>query len=126
MKTMNVIKRFLLLWVLSMVILPLSAVSYDFIEDGICYKLLSYGNFVEVTQGKSSYKGDIVIPTTVTHNGQEYYVVGIGDAAFDCCGNVTSVKMPETISSIGQYAFRDCIYNHRTTKTNQKYPSVNL
>lgn len=105
---MNVIKRFLLLWVLSMVILPLSAVSYDFIENGICYKLLSYGNFVEVTQGKSSYKGDIVIPTTVTHNGQEYYVVGIGFAAFDCCGNVTSVKMPETISSIGQYAFRDC------------------
>lgn len=22
--------------------------------------------------------------------------------------------------------FRKCIYNHRTTKTNQKYPSVNL
>lgn len=22
--------------------------------------------------------------------------------------------------------FRNCIYNHRTTKTNQKYPSVNL
>lgn len=22
--------------------------------------------------------------------------------------------------------FWDCIYNHRTTKTNQKYPSVNL
>lgn len=21
---------------------------------------------------------------------------------------------------------RNCIYNHRTTKTNQKYPSVNL
>ena len=24
------------------------------------------------------------------------------------------------------YAFYICIYNHRTTKTNQKYPSVNL
>ena len=109
---MNVIKRFLLLWVLSMVILPLSAVSYDFIENGICYKLLSYGNFVEVncddTQRLSSYEGDIVIPTTVTHNGQEYYVVGIGDYAFYGCGNVTSVKMPETISSIGQYAFSGC------------------
>ena len=23
-------------------------------------------------------------------------------------------------------AFYHCIYNHRTTKTNQKYPSVNL
>lgn len=22
--------------------------------------------------------------------------------------------------------FMSCIYNHRTTKTNQKYPSVNL
>lgn len=22
--------------------------------------------------------------------------------------------------------FNKCIYNHRTTKTNQKYPSVNL
>lgn len=22
--------------------------------------------------------------------------------------------------------YHDCIYNHRTTKTNQKYPSVNL
>lgn len=22
--------------------------------------------------------------------------------------------------------FKHCIYNHRTTKTNQKYPSVNL
>lgn len=111
-KNMNIMKRFLLLWVLSMVILPLSAVSYDFIEDGICYKLLSYGNFVEVncddTQRISSYEGDIVIPTTVTHNGQEYYVVGIGDYAFFGCGNVTSVKMPETISSIGQYAFDGC------------------
>jgi len=28
--------------------------------------------------------------------------------------------------SIGDGAFYNCIYNHRTTKTNQKYPSVNL
>lgn len=27
---------------------------------------------------------------------------------------------------IHYYIFYDCIYNHRTTKTNQKYPSVNL
>ncbi len=24
------------------------------------------------------------------------------------------------------YHIQECIYNHRTTKTNQKYPSVNL
>lgn len=24
------------------------------------------------------------------------------------------------------WKLKECIYNHRTTKTNQKYPSVNL
>ena len=34
--------------------------------------------------------------------------------------------MPKTafIGMVG--AVQNCIYNHRTTKTNQKYPSVNL
>ena len=32
----------------------------------------------------------------------------------------------ESSSSIGSPKFLLCIYNHRTTKTNQKYPSVNL
>ena len=45
--------------------------------------------------------------------------------AFSSSG-LESVTIPETISSIGHYAFLYCIYNHRTTKTNQKYPSVNL
>ena len=31
-----------------------------------------------------------------------------------------------TVSAQIQRAFLGCIYNHRTTKTNQKYPSVNL
>ena len=29
-------------------------------------------------------------------------------------------------SFITRHLFKICIYNHRTTKTNQKYPSVNL
>lgn len=30
------------------------------------------------------------------------------------------------MSESGSEIFAYCIYNHRTTKTNQKYPSVNL
>lgn len=30
------------------------------------------------------------------------------------------------MSESGSEIFLLCIYNHRTTKTNQKYPSVNL
>lgn len=31
-----------------------------------------------------------------------------------------------TIDNTDGFDFDFCIYNHRTTKTNQKYPSVNL
>ena len=39
---------------------------------------------------------------------------------------LTSIEIPASVESIEACAFRNCIYNHRTTKTNQKYPSVNL
>ncbi len=36
------------------------------------------------------------------------------------------ITIPNSVTNIGEGAFANCIYNHRTTKTNQKYPSVNL
>ena len=49
----------------------------------------------------------------------------IGEGAFADCG-LTSISIPKKVQTIEREAFRSCIYNHRTTKTNQKYPSVNL
>lgn len=46
--------------------------------------------------------------------------------AFSDCSALTAIEIPASVESIGVAAFYDCIYNHRTTKTNQKYPSVNL
>ena len=48
-----------------------------------------------------------------------------GGTFWDCSG-LTSLTLPDGITEIGSEAFCFCIYNHRTTKTNQKYPSVNL
>ena len=59
----------------------------------------------------------VTIPNSVTE---------IGDYAFEYCRALTSVTIPNSVTGIGDYTFIDCIYNHRTTKTNQKYPSVNL
>ena len=50
----------------------------------------------------------------------------IGKNAFAYCRNLTDVTIPDNITEFGELAFNICIYNHRTTKTNQKYPSVNL
>lgn len=46
--------------------------------------------------------------------------------AFSNCTVLTDIEIPASVETIETAAFSDCIYNHRTTKTNQKYPSVNL
>ena len=38
----------------------------------------------------------------------------------------TGIKMEDNYGELSSSIFDNCIYNHRTTKTNQKYPSVNL
>ena len=85
--------------------------AYDFISGGICYNILS-NSTVEVTYRNSnynSYSGTIIIPPSVTCNGQTYYTVAkIGDNAFCKCANLDSVVLPNSIVTIGNSAFQRC------------------
>lgn len=53
-----------------------------------------------------SYSGDVVIPSTVTtKTGIQYTVTSIGNSAFRNCDKLTSIILPEIVTSIEQGAF---------------------
>lgn len=56
----------------------------------------------------SRYSGDVVIPASITYNGNTYVVTGIGANAFFQCFDLTSVEIPNTVTAIYTAAFRDC------------------
>ena len=85
--------------------LPL-VVSAQAVEiDGIYYNLNSSGDTktAEVTQNPNKYSGNIVIPEAVTYSDVNYSVTSIGDYAFTSCSGLTSVTIPNSVTSIGEY-----------------------
>ena len=89
-----------------------NAVAETFEKDGIYYSTHSKGT-VEVvapTDG-TKYSGDVVIPWYVVYGSEIYIVNGVGNDAFKGAQSLTSVKLPNSVSStltIGDYAFNDC------------------
>ena len=72
--------------------------------------------------GNDAFRGCSSLTSVTIPNS----VRAIGYGAFSDCSSLTSVTIPNSVTTIGKEVFALCIYNHRTTKTNQKYPSVNL
>ena len=64
-------------------------------------------DFVEVTgnPGGGKYSGDVVVPGTVEYDGITYTVKGVGNRAFEGCGDLRKVTISEGIYKIGAYAF---------------------
>jgi hypothetical protein len=76
--------------------------------DGLYYNFIEKGKVAEVIQNPNKYKGTVIIPSTVTYEGQEYTVTKIADNAFNDCSGLTSVTIPNSVTSIGEYAFAYC------------------
>lgn len=59
---------------------------------------------------KQSYSGTVVIPQEIVYNGATYLVTSIGSLAFANCSALTSINIPDGVTSIGSQAFYGCIY----------------
>ena len=75
--------------------------------DGIYYDISE--TTATVTSGDNKYSGDIVIPESITYENSKYSVTSIGYCAFDECIGLTSVTIPNSVTSIGEFAFKGCI-----------------
>ena len=90
--------------------LPISGFAYDFTVDGIYYNVVSLEDLTcAVTYGDEKYAGDVEIPATVTYNGRTLDVIEVGAGAFSECEGLKSVKISNSIITIGSGAFLYCI-----------------
>ncbi len=92
----------------------LSASAYDFEADGIYYNITDpNAKEVEITYERQNdfnpkYVDDIVVPSSVSYDNEQYTVTAIGDEAFRSCYEMTSITIPNSVTTIGDFAFSGC------------------
>ena len=93
-----------------------TASAHSFEVDGIYYEKNSDGTSVSVTyKGQyydsyyTEYTGAVTIPSEVAYEGTTYSVTDICSESFSFCSGLTSVVIPNSVTSIGSWAFYGCI-----------------
>ena len=77
-----------------------------FVVDGITYKKTADAE-VAVIAGETKYSGDIVVPANVMF-GKDYAITAVADSAFYKCTELTAIKLPDGLKTIGKRSFALC------------------
>ena len=95
---------------------PWNSSSYTIVEGellksgGLYYVIDSAKKTASVTFSPdgTKYSGSITVPSSFSYEGKNYLVKAIGANAFASCRGLTSMYLPEGLTSIGSSAFSDC------------------
>jgi hypothetical protein len=101
-------KKNLQLKIVSILVLLITSTlsAQSFTDGNFNYDVIS-GSEVKLAGYVSSPTGSLTIPTTVTDGVTSYQVTSIGDSAFYSAG-LTSLIIPNSVTSIQEYAFAYC------------------
>ena len=102
----DAMKSYLPVWLLVIALLCGVTLAEAFEVDGIYYDLNNEG--AVVIRGDTPYSGDVVIPASINYFGEDFPVVSIRVSAFLGCSGLTSITLPESVTSIGGSAFKRC------------------
>ena len=101
-----------ILFAMMAILVPALAQAHDFVVDGIYYNITSDNEVAVTYPGSTSssvaYSGEIMIPRTVTYDGNTYNVTSIGKNAFMSCYNLKGVNIANSVTTIGDAAFAFC------------------
>ena len=106
-------KLFLTTLLLAFVISNLLAQTYT--VGNLVYTFNNEGVTLYSHVNGSSASGEIIIPESVSINGNNYAVTAIADLAFyDCYSLNGALIIPNTVKTIGDYSFHDCQFTSLT------------
>lgn len=72
------------------------------------YKTATVTNSITKSLGEQSYRGEIIIPSTIMYEGEMYDVTEIDFRAFEYSKYLRSIIIPNSVKKIGEYAFDGC------------------
>ena len=109
-------KRVIALWLCVLTLVSLFAIPTFAEEDAeaptvtigvLTFSVIDYGN-AQVDACDPGATGTVVVPSTITIDGQEHPVRVIGKGAFSGCDKVQRITINEGITQIGNKAFENC------------------